>query len=243
MSPNSLGAVPEDAVTGSQTRKPFGRTTFPARRTGTDMRVASMPARGRIWTTLNSPQASTDQKIVPAVCPIRCMRTGGNRDIHGRETYTPAWVGSRRASQRDGLIRKSAIEPVLRFFDFGTPPGCAGCQDGASSSVALGDLGCTERFAGRPRVGDAGGAVRGDAGGVAAPAAGPAAERPAGRRPGACGAPVRRVHRLLAVAVDGGAGGVVAGLGCVGALDRPRLPGCAGHVPGLCLRSALWLGG
>src|SRR6267142_7170283 len=66
-----------------------------------------------------------------------------------------------------------------------------------------------------------GGAAGGDAGGVAAPAAGAQADGPADRRAGAGGAPVRRLYRVLAVAVDGGAGRGVGGLGRVGAFDGP----------------------
>jgi len=36
------------------------QTTSHARRTGTDRRVAIMPARGPIWTTLNGIQVSMD---------------------------------------------------------------------------------------------------------------------------------------------------------------------------------------
>ncbi len=69
-----------------------------------------------------------------------------------------------------------------------------------------------------------------------------AVEWAADRWAGADRAAVRGVHGVLAVAVELGAGGIVAGLGRVGALDDPRLSGRAWVVPRLCLRSALWLG-
>ena len=74
----------------------------------------------------------------------------------------------------------------------------------AGGELGWGDGGGRWRWsARRGGAGFAGaGVVRGDAGRVAAPAAGQAAERAAGRHPGAGGAPVRRVHRRLAVAVD-----------------------------------------
>src|SRR5436853_4069918 len=64
-------------------------------------------------------------------------------------------------------------------------------------------------------------AVRRDAGGLAPPAGGTAADRAADRGPGPAGAPVRRVHRGLAVAVDAGADGGLGRLGRVGAFDGP----------------------
>ena len=93
--------------------------------------------------------------------------------------------------------------------------GCAGWQDAASRSVALGDRLMRSVHARRGPDGGAAGAAgagcrgrrgagvtgcgaAGDAGGVAVPAAGAQADRAADRRAGAGGAPVRRVHRVLA---------------------------------------------
>jgi site-specific recombinase XerD len=118
-------------------------------------------------------------------------------------------------------------------------PGCAGWQDAASRSVALGDwlmhLAYAWRDSDGGTAGDAGagccgrrgagfagcGAAGGDVGGVAVPAAGPQADGATDRRAGAGDPPVQRVHRMLAVAVDGGAGRGVGCVGRVGAFDGP----------------------
>ncbi len=138
-------------------------------------------------------------------------------------------------------------------------PGWAGWQDVASRSVAVGDRlmrlvhgrrgrdggrqGAGAGRCGRRGAGCAGcGAAGGDAGRVAAPAAGAQADGPADRRAGAGDPPVHRVHPVLAVAVERGAGRGVGGLGRVGAFDGPFLSGGAGAVPGVRVRSPLWLG-
>ncbi|HTT49777.1 MAG TPA: hypothetical protein VMH35_00040, partial [Streptosporangiaceae bacterium] len=94
--------------------------------------------------------------------------------------------------------------------------GGAGARDGEGRGV-----GCVGAGGRRDAAAARGRAVRGDAGGLAAPAGGAAADRPADRRAGPAGAPVRGVHRGVAVAVDAGAGGAVGGLGRVGAFDGP----------------------
>src|SRR6266540_309835 len=86
------------------------------------------------------------------------------------------------------------------------------------------------------------GVVRGDARGLGSPATVPPAVGGDHRGPVPGGAPVRGVHRDLAVGLDPGSVRDVGRAGVVGVLDGAVLPGCGGRVPGIRLRPALRLG-
>src|SRR5487761_1158599 len=82
-------------------------------------------------------------------------------------------------------------------------------------------IGCSGAGGGRSAAASGAGAVRRDAGGLVPSAVRAAADGAADRWPGPAGAPVRRVHRGLAVAVDVRAGRAVDRVGRMGAFDDP----------------------
>jgi hypothetical protein len=123
---------------------------------------------------------------------------------------------------------------------------------GVRCNGAFGGVGGERRPAGGLGGVDAGGggdaaartgvAVRGDAVRLAASAALPPARRVDHRVARPDGAPVRRVHRGVAVGVAPGAGGGVDRPGWVGAFDGALVSGRAGGVLGVRVRSPLRLG-
>src|SRR6266480_1605656 len=97
-------------------REPPGRTTYPARRTNADKRVAIMPGRELIRTMLNATQVTTDQKAGAPSAPTHPATSQGS---------SPA--------KKDGAIPGSSLtQRGARAMVAGTPDD--GCGRGSRPS-------------------------------------------------------------------------------------------------------------